>query len=134
MIIFLLVLDILIYNFTAYNSFFFLNLLPLSKRNDSFKILLLGLFLDFIILDKLFINTFFLLLLLFLNKKFFSVKTKNIIDFLLINNFNFIMYNLFLSIINCNFNILIFTQSLLINIIFAVLSYNILKKRIKLSR
>ena len=129
----LLILDILIYNFTAYNSYFFLLSILFYRDKDYMKILFIGLILDLIILNKLFINTFILLLIFIINKRIFKLKNKNLKSYLLITNFNFLLYNILLSLIY-SFNLKVFSMSFIINIIFYLLSYNLVKKYIKLSR
>jgi len=134
MIWLLLILDILIYNFTSYSSYFFIISICLCDKKDLYKLILIGLFLDLIVFDKLFINTLIIWIIFLINKKFFKLKEKTLISFLLINNFNFLLYNIFLAFLTVNFDVLNFFESLMINIIFYLLSYNLLKKHIKLSR
>lgn len=128
-----LLLDILIYNLTDYNSYFFLLSLIAYKADDYMKMIFISLFLDFIVLSVPFINTIILSILFFVNKTFFKLKKKTLVNYLLMANFNFTAYNLILSILY-SFDIRVFAISYIINIVFYLLSYNMLKKHIKLSR
>lgn len=134
MILFLILLDILVYNYTSYKSFFFLISLNLIKPNDYLKVILIGFFLDFILLNQSFINTICLLLLFVLNKKIFPLKSKSFWNYLLSNLLNYLTFILILSIYNKSFNLYSFIISLIINVIFIIISYNYLKRRIKLVR
>lgn len=134
MIWYLILLDILIYNYTNYKSFFFLVSVNLLKPNDYIKIALIGLFLDFIILNQFFINTISLLILFFLNKKVFPLKSRSFCYYLMSYIFNYLTYTLILSTYNQNFNLNTFSISLVINLIFVILSYNLFKKDIKFVR
>ncbi len=128
-----LLLDILIYNFTSYNSYFFLIYICLYNKNEYIKVIFIGLLLDFILLNTQFINTLILLLVFIINKRFFKFKKKTLLSYLLVTNFNFVLYNLLLAIIY-DFNLTSFSNSFLINTLFVLLSYNLVKKHIKLSR
>ena len=134
MSIILLVLDILIYNFTSYNSFFFLISLNFFTNKDYLKVILLGLTIDLILLNTPFINTIILFLLFLINKKFIKLHNRSLIDYLYINLLNLGIYNLILIIINQNLNLMNFLISLIINILFYLLSYNLVKRYIKLAR
>lgn len=134
MILLLLILDILLYNYTKYNSFFFLIALNLIKPKDYLKVIIVGLFLDLIILNQPFINTICLLIVFILNQKIFPIKNKTLFNFLVSSVFNFLTYILFISVYNQIFNFYSFIISLLIYLIFIILSYNYLKKYIKLVR
>lgn len=128
-----LLLDILIYNLTRYNSYFFLISLLLYKGSDFIKIIFIGLVLDLIILNVPFINTLIISLLFLINKKIFKLKKRTLTDYLLLLNFNYVFYNVALSILY-SFILSSFSLSYIINILFYILSYNLVKKRIKLSR
>jgi len=130
----LLFLDVLIYNYTNYNSFFFLVAINLYDQNDYIKILTLGLTLDLILLNQPFINTISLFLIFIINKRFIKIQTKNLNDYVYINLFNFLIYNSILIIINQNLDIYKFMISLIVNFLFYLLSYNLVQKNIKLSR
>jgi len=129
-----LVLDILIYNFTDYNTFFFLISLNFYKEYDYIKVIILGLFIDLVILSKPLTNTIILFSLLLINKKIFKLKKRSLTNFICLNTFNFVIYNLILILLNQNLNISDFIISLVINFIFYILSYNFCKKYIKLAR
>jgi len=133
MILLLLLLDLLVYNFTSYNSYFILLSLLLISDKEYFKIILIGLFLDLIFVNTYFINTLILLILFFINKKILKISKNDMKHYFFISNFNFILYNFFLSLIY-GYNIMTFTTTFLINILFCLLSYKNVKKHIKLSR
>ena len=130
----LVLLDVLIYNYTNYKSFFFIVSINLLKPEDYIKIILIGLFLDLIILNQFFINTISLLVLFMLNKKVIPLKNKSFYNYLISYIFNYLSYILILSVYNQNFNLSAFCISLVINLIFVILSYNLLKKGIKFVR
>lgn len=129
-----LILDILVYNFTEYNTFFFLISLNFYKGHDYTKVIILGLFIDLIILSTPLTNTIILLFLFLINKRVLELKNRSLTNFLCLNAFNLVIYNLILILINQNLNIFKFIISLIINFIFYILSYNLCKKRIKLAR
>lgn len=134
MTILFLILDILIYNFTEFNTFFFLISLIYFDEKDYLKVIMLGLFIDLILLNTLFINTCILLLIFIFNKKVIKLKTRSLSNYFYINLCNLLLYNVFLILINQNLNINTFIISIVINSIFYLLSYNLCKKHIKLAR
>ena len=133
MIWLLLLLDVLIYNFTSYSTYFFLLSILITSKKDCVSIIILGLFLDFVVLSTPFVNTIILLLLFFLDKKFFKMQKRELKSFLLITNFNFVFYYFLLSALY-SLDLSTFALTFLINLLFCLLSYNLLKKHIKLSR
>ena len=134
MTILFLLLDVLIYNFTPYNSFFFLIALNFYENDSYLKVISLGLVLDFIILDTPFINTVILFILFVINKRLIKINKRTLKNYLFINIFNYIIYTSILIIINQNFDTNKFITSIIINTIFCTLSYNLCKKNIKLTR
>lgn len=129
-----LFLDVLIYNYTSYNSFFFLLSLLTIDDKEYIKVIILGLLLDLIIFNLPYINTTILLLLFIINKKIIKIKDRSLKTFLYLILFDYFVYIFFLIMLNRNLNFTNFIISIIINIIFYVLSYNNLKKYIKLSR
>lgn len=125
MIYLLFLIDIIINNYTAYTSYFFI----ISLYNKPYKhYLIIGLVLDLIIFNTFFINTLIMTILYFMNKIFSDLNKENIINYAFINLFNYLIFiilsNLFMHN-NIN-NILInIGSNLLINIIFYLLSYRI---------
>lgn len=75
-----LILDILIYNYTMYNSYFFL--IGIHDKNIYYY-LGMGLILDFIIFNTMFLNTIVLLIIYFINKYFSRFNQNNIYIYLL---------------------------------------------------
>lgn len=126
MIYLLLILDIIINNYTLYTSYFFIVYL----YNKSYKYYLLtALILDFIIFHH-FYNIIILSLIYLLNKLFKDLNKQNIYIYLLINTFNYIVYIILTNLIfhPSPFTILIkIGKSLIINIIFYLLMFNIRK-------
>lgn len=131
--IWLILLDILIFNFTSYSTYFFLLLPIFYKKQEYIIIIFAGLFIDVILLNIPFLNTIILLILFFLNKKIIKLKKKTLMNFLLVANFNFAIYHLIMSFFY-NFNIINFAESFFLNFMFCLLSYNLLGKYIKLAR
>lgn len=131
---YLLILDILIYNLTPYNSFFFLLSLFFLRKNDYLRVIILGLILDFIILDKFLINTVILLIIFTINKKIIPLKNRDLKTYLIFNIISYLFFVLCLAVINQKFNFSSFIESLIIQIIFILTSYKMLKKHIKLVR
>lgn len=128
MIFLLLLLDILVNNYTKYTSFFFIIFL----YNKPYKFYLLtGLILDFVIFNTLFYNTIILSIMYFLNMIFKELNKKNIYNFTFFCIYNYILYIFLTNIVMLNSinNILVLIGSnLFINIVFYVLSFRIIKK------
>lgn len=134
MTIIFVLLDIMIYNFTAYKSFFFLLTLNFYGPNEYIKVLTLGLIIDIVILNTPLINTFILLILFVINKKIIKINKRTIKNYLYINILNYFIYTALLILLKQNLNIHKFLESIIINMTFYTLSYNLCKKYIKLSR
>jgi len=130
----LLLLDILIYNLTSYNTYFFLISILLFNKKEFNKIIIIGLIIDLIITNKPFLNTIILSIIFIINKKYLKLYKRKLKDYVLLNIFNFMIYYASLSIITGCFNIYTFLINIIINYTFYVLSYNSLKKYIKLAR
>ncbi len=126
MIYLLLLLDIIINNYTRYTSYFFIVYL----YNKPYKYYLLtALILDFIIFHH-FYNLIILSLIYLLNKLFKDLNKQNIYIYLLINTFNYIVYIILTNLIfqHSMFAILIkIGKSLIINLVFYLLMFNIRK-------
>lgn len=126
MIYILLILDIIINNYTRYTSYFFIVYL----YNKPYKYYLLtALILDFIIFHH-FYNLIILSLIYLLNKLFKDLNKQNIYIYLLINTFNYIVYIILTNLIfqHSMFAILIkIGKSLIINLVFYLLMFNIRK-------
>ena len=75
-----LILDIFIYNYTKYKSYFFL--VSLYNKNI-FYYIGMGLILDFIVFNTFLLNSIILLIIYFINKFFSRYNIKNIYIYLL---------------------------------------------------
>jgi len=129
MIYLLLIIDVLLNNFTSYTSYFFIIFL----YNKPYKFFLLtGVILDFIIFNNLFLNTILLSVIYLCNKVFKDLNKHNFYNYIFINIFNYLLFIILSNLLMCNniTNILIIIgSSLLINLIFYVLSYRICKQK-----
>ncbi len=132
------ILDILIYKFTPYESFLFLISLTLFDKKDYFKVIMLGIFIDFVVLNTFFINTIILLILFIFDKSILKIKNKKIKSYMVVNTLNYLIYSASLYLIFSQTNLKEFFLDLgynyLFNLIFWLFSYNLLKKCIKINR
>lgn len=124
MIFFLIILDILINNYSNFTSFFFL----IYLYNKPYKYYVLtALILDLVIFNHPFYNLLFLSVIYLLNKVFTDLNKNNILNFIFINTFNLIVY-IILSNLSSYFSIPVILvnigNSLFINLLFYILSYN----------
>lgn len=110
-----IILDILIYNYTPYQSFFFLT----NINNKSlFYNISLSLYIDIFITHTYILNTIFIIIFYLLKN---IIKPHNLLFYLLFNLSILITYNIIFSIIFNKYYISII--SLLINIIYILISY-----------
>ena len=127
MIYILILLDIIITNYTKYHTFFFI----LYLYNKSYKYYLItGLILDLIIFNSIF-NTIILSILYIINKSFKNLNYQNILVYLFINLFNYIFYIVLSNLIyQNNIGNILYTIgfNLIINMIFYILGRNNLIK------
>ena len=125
MIYLLILIDILINNYTKYTTYFFI----VGLYNKSFKYFLItGLILDLVIYNSFFINTIILIIIFILNKIFKGLNKRNIANYIFINLFNYILFIILsnIIIINTPTNILInIGENLFINLTFYLLSFRI---------
>ena len=130
MIFILLILDILINNYTIYTSFFFIVYL----YNKPYKCYLYtGLILDLIIFDTSFYNIIILSGIYLMNKLLSSLNKDNFYNFIFITIYDYLLYIIFSNLIvlnNLNYIFLSIGSNLIINIIFYILSYRLINKRI----
>jgi len=128
MIFGLILLDVLINNYTKYTSYFFI----IYLYNKSYKYYLItGLILDFIIFDKLLMNTLVLTIMFFINKLFKDLNKNNIYNYIFVNFFNYLLFIIISNLLSINsiYNILIIIgKNLVINVLFYILSHRIQKK------
>ena len=128
MIFFLIILDVLINNYSNFTSFFFL----IYLYNKPYKYYVLtALILDLVIFNHPFYNLIFLSVIYLLNKVFTDLNKNNILNFIFINTFNLIVY-IILSNLSSYFSIPVILvnigNSLFINLLFYMLSYNCYNK------
>lgn len=127
MIYVLLIIDILINNYTKYTSYFFITYL----YNKPYKYYLItALILDFVIFKGLY-NTIILTFMYLCNKIFKPLNKNNLFSYLFITIFNYIFYILFSNLLLFN-NITIILikigKNLIFNLIFYLLSFNLARK------
>ena len=115
-----LLLDILIYNYTNYKTYFFL--LNLNS-NKYFNILTIGIILDCFIFNTYFINTLLLTGFYLLKKYFFNNYSKRLIIYLIYYIVCILIYYLITNLIFNYINVLILLKILLINVIGVIISY-----------
>lgn len=125
MIYTLILLDILINNFTKYSSFFFI----IYLYNKSYKFFCLtGLILDFIIFDTFFYNTFILSVMFLLNKLLKDLNKNNFYNYVFITIYNYLLFIILSNLVvfnNLDYIFLSIGNNLLINFIFYILSFRI---------
>ena len=126
MIYLLLLLDIIINNYTNFTSFFFL--VYLYKKPYKYY-LLTALILDFIVFNSYY-NIIILSALYLMNKIFKDLNKDNFYSYLFAVTFNYIYYIILSNLLSLNsiLSILfIIGKNLFINLLFYLLMYNILK-------
>ena len=99
MLLGLLLLDILINNYTPYTSFFFI----LFLYNKTYKYYLItGLFLDLVIFNTHFYNLIILTIMYFSNKIMRELNKNNFGVFLFINTFNYLLFIILSNLLTFN--------------------------------
>ena len=127
MIYLLILLDIIINNFTAYTSYFFI--IYLYKKEYRYY-LLTGLILDLLIFNTLLLNTIILTIMYICNKVFKELNKNNFYNFIFVTVFNYLLYIILTNLIMINNvpNILInIGMNLFINLVFYILSFRVVK-------
>ena len=122
-----LIIDIFVYRYTKFNSYFFL--FNINNHSLLYNILI-SFVLDFIILKTYFVNLLFCLFLYFIKKKFVKRYFINYYKYLFINIFIFIFYLVFNLLIFKNFSFNYLFSSLFIYILFLNVCYIKEKKSI----
>ncbi len=125
MIFLLILLDVLINNYTSYTSFFFI----IYLYNKPYKYYLItGLILDYIVFNTYFYNIIILSLMYFLNKFFQDLNKNNFYNYLFITLFNYLTYIILSNILlhNITYILLNIGLNLFINILFYGLSFRII--------
>ena len=127
MIYLLVILDILLNNYSNFNTYFFI--IYLYNKNYKYY-LLTGLILDLIIFNS-FYNTIILSIIYLFNKIFKDLNKNNIYNYIYINSFNYLMYIILTNVFVLNSIkeiLLSIGYNLLINVFFYILSYNLYRK------
>ena len=117
---FYLLLDILIYNFTPYLSYFFL--LNLNNKSYIYN-LSVALLIDFLILHTYFYVTIFVTIIYFIKKYFFKFNYHNFYIYFLYNISLILIFYLVSSLIFSYISFSNLINVLVINSIFIVISY-----------
>lgn len=122
-----LILDIFIYNYTKYKSYFFL--VSLYNKNIIYYIGM-GLILDFIVFNTFLLNSIILLIIYFINKFFSRYNIKNIYIYLLNLLVDYIVYiSLTNLVLHNTLNIILVNigKSLILNLLFYFLCFKLKK-------
>lgn len=122
-----LILDIFIYNYTKYKSYFFL--VSLYNKNIIYYIGM-GLILDFIVFNTFLLNSIILLIIYFINKFFSRYNIKNIYIYLLNLLVDYIVYiSITNLVLNNALNVILVNigKSLILNLLFYLLCFKLKK-------
>ena len=122
-----LILDIFIYNYTKYKSYFFL--VSLYNKNI-FYYIGMGLILDFIVFNTFLLNSIILLIIYFINKFFSRYNIKNIYIYLLNLLVDYIVYiSITNLVLNNALNVILVNigKSLILNLLFYFLCFKLKK-------
>lgn len=122
-----LILDIFIYNYTKYKSYFFL--VSLYNKNIIYYIGM-GLILDFIVFNTFLLNSIILLIIYFINKFFSRYNIKNIYIYLLNLLVDYIVYiSITNLLLNNALNVILVNigKSLILNLLFYLLCFKLKK-------
>ena len=117
---FYLLLDILIYNFTPYLSYFFL--LNLNNKSYIYN-LSVALLIDFLILHAYFYVTIFVTIIYFIKKYFLKFNYHNFYIYFLYNISLILIFYLVSSLIFSHISLSNLINTLIINSIFIAISY-----------
>lgn len=126
MIYILFLLDIILYNFTSYTTYFFIVYL----YNKPYKYYLLcGLILDLVIFETMYLNIIILTIIYLLNKLFNDLNKHHFYNYVFINLFNYLAFIILSNIIFANFSIIFYKIgiNLFVNLLFYILSYRVFK-------
>lgn len=130
MLLGLLLLDILINNYTPYTSFFFI----LFLYNKTYKYYLItGLFLDLVIFNTHFYNLIILTIMYFSNKIMRELNKNNFSVFVFINTFNYLLFIILSNLLTFNnipYILVSIGSNLVINLTFYILSFRLLKNNL----
>lgn len=122
-----LILDIFIYNYTKYKSYFFL--VSLYNKNIIYYVGM-GLILDFVVFNTFLLNSIILLIIYFINKFFSRYNIKNIYIYLLNLLVDYIVYiSITNLVLNNALNVILVNigKSLILNLLFYFLCFKLKK-------
>ena len=122
-----LILDIFIYNYTKYKSYFFL--VSLYNKNIIYYVGM-GLILDFIVFNTFLLNSVIILIIYFINKFFSRYNIKNIYIYLLNLLVDYIVYiSITNLVLNNALNVILVNigKSLILNLLFYFLCFKLKK-------
>ena len=131
-----LIIDFLLSYFSLSPTYFILLNFVLTPKNQIFKLIILFLILDLLILNTYFLNTIILTIIFFLYKKL-PIYHNNLKNYMLSLSFILILYLFFIGLLNkfsFLYLIIFILRNYFLNLLFYLLSYKLLKKRIKLAR
>ena len=130
MIYILFLLDIILYNFTSYTTYFFI----IYLYNKPYKYYLLcGLILDLVIFETKFLNLISLTMIYLLHKLFNDLNKHHFYHYVYIHLFNYLAFVILSNILFTNFSTIFYKIgiNLFVNLLFYALSYRIFKFKLK---
>jgi len=136
MILLFLILDLLIYNLTTFNTYFFLATFPFLKKENIPIVIISALILDLFYFNTFPIHLIIFIIIYLLNRLLF--KNQNFLKYIYLTTLNYIIYIslTYLATNYQNLEIIYLLKFILknfwLNIIFYILSYNLFSKFIKL--
>lgn len=117
--------DILIYNFTDFNTYLFL--LNFINYKNIYKLCWIAIFLDFIIFHTIYKNILIILFMILINKYLLKVNKKNLLTYIVTNILNYSFFIILVNIINKNLDFqsisLFIVNDLMINFILWLIIY-----------
>ncbi len=135
-----LIIDLIIANNTAFNSYFLIITIPFLNKNNVFYLIIAALFLDLFCFFSFPVNLICLIALYYLNQFIYKKYKPSFISISILSLVNYLIY-IFLSSfftqyqnIEISYLLLYLIKYSWINIILYIISYNFLKKRIKFTR
>ncbi len=131
-----LLLDFICSYFLMCPTYFILLNIILIEKKDVSKLIVIALILDVLILNKYFFNTIILFLIYFIYKKF-KIVNNNLKSYIISLSIIYCIYILVVGLLNhYSFTFLgkFILNNYLVNMIFYILCYKLVEKRIKLSR
>lgn len=125
MIYLLILLDVILNNYSKFTTYFFIVFL----YNKPLKYYILtGLILDLIVFKSILINTIILIIIYLINRLFDNFTKDNFFNYVFINMMNYTFFIIFSNLVSLNgINTILFNLgiSIFINILFYILSYRV---------